>query len=643
MTASARDRLAALSVAAALFAVYAAGASRTIAVGDSGDLVTAAHVLGVPHPTGYPLYVLAGKAWSMLLPVGSVAFRLSLFSAAAAAAACGLLFLLCRRLDTGVPAALAAAGTLAFAPAFWGEATLQRVYALNALFLMAAMLAAWRWWQRRDAPSFALTALIGALGAANHTTMGVFLIAFGLFALASDARAVLRPRPLALAAAATLLGLLPYAHLPLAARRQAPLLWGDPGTWSGFLDIVLRRDFWWRAWVESPADAVTVAADYLASLPQQLTWPGAALAVAGLVAAARRRRALLLLIVLVMAGNLLAMLLHGSSGDLFVWHRYYIPSYAMAALLLGLGVEALPQRGAAAWRALALAVPCWLAVQGWTRFDRSEDQLAEWYARTLLAEVAPHAIVHAADDSVLFPLLYLTLVAGERPDVAVVALGSLPLPAAAALGEGARPIYFTHDPGPLDGGLAALPGGLTYRLVRSGQPTPAPAALPAAPPGVVTAVAAHDDLTQSLLAQYHFMRAVGLEARDWPGARAQLERAAAAAPGDDVLFYRLAVFYLRNGLLDEAAAALAHSARLNPRDLSSSPGVRAAALLEQVRAEQQRVAALEASLDDGGAAPRSPAWHRHRAAQLDARGEARAARAHYRRAADAERDPVVPP
>ena len=43
------------ALAAALFVVYAIGASRTVYVGDSGELATAVHVLGIPHPSGYPL------------------------------------------------------------------------------------------------------------------------------------------------------------------------------------------------------------------------------------------------------------------------------------------------------------------------------------------------------------------------------------------------------------------------------------------------------------------------------------------------------------------------------------------------------------------------------------------------------------
>src|SRR5262245_20285996 len=99
----------ALLVAAGLFVIFALGACPTIYVGDSGELVAAVHGLGIPHPPGSPLYVLAGKLWTLLPPVGSIAYRMSLFSAACAAAACAILYRLCRRLGLDlVPALLAA-------------------------------------------------------------------------------------------------------------------------------------------------------------------------------------------------------------------------------------------------------------------------------------------------------------------------------------------------------------------------------------------------------------------------------------------------------------------------------------------------------------------------------------------------------
>ena len=96
--------LEAAAVGVSTLIAYALGACPTIFVGDSGELVAAVDILGIPHPSGYPLYVMLGKLWTLLLPVGSVAYRMSLFSAACAAAACAVLYHLCRREGVSAPA-----------------------------------------------------------------------------------------------------------------------------------------------------------------------------------------------------------------------------------------------------------------------------------------------------------------------------------------------------------------------------------------------------------------------------------------------------------------------------------------------------------------------------------------------------------
>src|SRR5262249_4408111 len=176
-----KDSLAAAGLAAGVLTVYALGACPTIYVGDSGELVTAVHLLGIPHPTGSPSYVLLGKLWTLGLPAGSIAWRMSLFSAVCAAAACGLLYRLCRTIGLGSIAAVLAALLLAFSPSFWGEANVQRVYALGAVFVVLATTAAWRWHERRDAASLAGAFFLGGLGATAHIFMAGYSLALLLF------------------------------------------------------------------------------------------------------------------------------------------------------------------------------------------------------------------------------------------------------------------------------------------------------------------------------------------------------------------------------------------------------------------------------------------------------------------------------
>ena len=62
------------------FALYAATAVPGVFDGDYGELQYMPRLLGLPHPTGYPSFLLLGWLWSWL-PLGTMAFRLNLFSA----------------------------------------------------------------------------------------------------------------------------------------------------------------------------------------------------------------------------------------------------------------------------------------------------------------------------------------------------------------------------------------------------------------------------------------------------------------------------------------------------------------------------------------------------------------------------------
>jgi hypothetical protein len=89
----------ALACAVALFALYAATLAPTTAFWDTSEYIATAHILGIPHPPGNPLFVLLARAWELLLsPFGlPVAVRINLFSALMSAGAAFFWFLLLHR------------------------------------------------------------------------------------------------------------------------------------------------------------------------------------------------------------------------------------------------------------------------------------------------------------------------------------------------------------------------------------------------------------------------------------------------------------------------------------------------------------------------------------------------------------------
>ncbi len=618
-------------LAAGVFAVYAAGACPTIYVGDSGELVTAVHVLGIPHPSGYPLYVLLGKLWSLAVPLGSIAYRMSLFSAFCAAASVGILHRLCVSLGLQPLAAAFAALLVAFSSSFWAEANVQRVYALNAVFVALATAAAFDWHRSRRSSRLWIAFFCCGLGASNHTFMAVYAFALAAFALFTEPGLVRRPRVWLAGAASFACGLVPYLYLPLRSRANPPLDWGDPETPSRLLAVVLRRDFWPRAWLRGPEDLLPMAADFALGLCHELLWVGAAAAALGVVVGYRRGWPVLLPL-LVMAANLAAVAVHGSRTDIFVWHRYYVPSYLAAAVLAGLGAHMMVERLPRLARPLVLLVPALGLLIGWRANDRSRYRIAEDFSRTLLSTLPPGAHLAANDDNVLFVLTYLHWVENARPDVDLVleGVGGAEL-APLRFDPDDDPLFFTHHPNWNLPQLQVVPVGLVFQTLRAGRPWPPPVVPKAELAGERDPRVPKDYLTQNLIGHFHYMIGVSYESRDWRHAAREFREAASAAPRNDVLFYNLGLIYRRNGLFAEAFAAFERSRAIEPRAIAGNDGARAARQIAELQAEIERLRVIEAEVATqiGG----ESIGRLELADRLDQRGEQLAARGHRLREA----------
>jgi len=107
----------------------------TVLEGDKALFQYTPYVLGVTYPTGFPLYILLGKLWLTLFPIGDIAWRMNFFSALCAAAALPLLYAAIRRLLENRWAALTTVLIFATLPTFWHWSTVAKTYPLNMLLL----------------------------------------------------------------------------------------------------------------------------------------------------------------------------------------------------------------------------------------------------------------------------------------------------------------------------------------------------------------------------------------------------------------------------------------------------------------------------------------------------------------------------
>jgi len=409
------------------FALYLRTLLPSVGQADTFEFQVIVPRLGVAHPTGYPLYVLLGKLFT-LLPLNNVAWRVNLASAVFATSAVLVVYLILLRLTSSLSAQgvarwlppFLAALAFAFSATFWSQAVVAEVYALHNL-LVAVILwllllpptggdrgGATRRWQ-------AIFFLIG-LSLTNHLTTALLLPAVAL-GLAWE-RPRLRFRDWLVAGTLLLLGLAVYLFIPL---RWPALNHGEWMTAREFFAYVTGGQFHgalrlqgWR----DPTRWVIVGR----LMQQPFGWVGLALAAVGMVELAlRQKRALALTGV-----TFLAFAFYGLSYYVPDISVFILPAHLILALWIGAGIALLtrliPRLGP--FVALLALLPLSLIWTNLPLVDQSRDRGDyAWGQYVLSLPLAENSAV-LADVEKFAPLYYLQQIEGVRPDLDLILLGS---------------------------------------------------------------------------------------------------------------------------------------------------------------------------------------------------------------------------
>jgi hypothetical protein len=235
---------------------------------DASEYIATAHILGIPHPPGNPLFVVLGRTWSLLLaPTGlPVAVRINLLAAATSAAAAGFYFLVAHRLLKGllrdwgtrgsagtpginrepeagsetsaegwIPQLGAGLSVLVSATAFtvWNQSTVnEKVYTVSVAIIAAVIWLVLRWMDRRTEEG-GMRYLLGAfylmaLGSTNHLMSVLPLPAVLLFVVLVGPAVFLRRAFWVRLVPLVVVGLSFNFFLPIRAAEDPVINEGDP-------------------------------------------------------------------------------------------------------------------------------------------------------------------------------------------------------------------------------------------------------------------------------------------------------------------------------------------------------------------------------------------------------------------------------
>jgi hypothetical protein len=426
--------LGAAGVFVVLLAVYHATLIPTVVDQDSGELVAAAHVLGIPHPTGYPLWALLGRAFDYLPVGGTSAYRVAMLSAVSTAAAGAIVAALGAGLAGAVvPGMLAGLAFGLWFPA-WSQAVRAEVYGLTALLVALSLAALLKWNRDRSPRNLAWFSLACGFVSMHHRT--AMLAVAPALVMAVVLTLPRRARSYIAAGALFLAPFFLYAYLPLRAATDPPANWSDPVTWGRFWDHVLASQYTGYAFSHSLSQMAAQAEKLTPEMLLVSPWLAGLLAVIGLPLIAwgvgdwtRKQPEIGWSLA---AGSALLcfwVLQWGETTDLKV---FFHPLGEIVALwwAAGLGCLAgvLPKSrtGQTPVVALGLVVCGMLLVGNWGRADQSNlwQHRDRWAA--MLSELEQNAIFISDNDVPSFATMYLQTVEGMRPDVALVRVVPLP-------------------------------------------------------------------------------------------------------------------------------------------------------------------------------------------------------------------------
>ncbi len=375
--------------------------------GDSAELSLCARLLGLPHSTGYPLYLTLAHFFQSLVPVGSVAWRMQLLSAVFAAAAIAALTRVLLELRVPPGLATGAALGLAFTPTFWRHAIVAEVYSLHALLVSGVLLLFLRWSATLRTRDFYAACGLYAVSFGNHLLMVTLLPAIAVLVLRAEPRAFVEVPRLVRVLLLIALGASQYLLvLRLGSDPATPYRAAEIGDYRSFFDFVTGAKFHAAMFAFSAEEVL------LRRLPMYLetTWsefgPWIGLAPVGVGVLGRSR-----------AGSLLGFAFLGNLAfalgyDISDLGAYFIASHLVAAVWIGVGLAWTARGAPRVARACAVAIPLVLAVVHMRAVERERDSQDGRRMRLLAEELGEPALVLAGYHDYQF-LLYLKLVEGK--------------------------------------------------------------------------------------------------------------------------------------------------------------------------------------------------------------------------------------
>ncbi len=485
------DHIAAPLIFLAGFFLYLTTLCPSVYFGDSGELLAASYTLSIPHPTGFPLYLLLSKVFG-LLPSGTYAFRVNLLSALFGAAVPALAFMSIRAYInkqeegfTGFVLPVIASLLLVFSFTLWSQSTIARIYSMNGFF---CALALYLFISACNSPGknikhIYMLAFITGAGAGLHLTFVVFSLLLWGYIVFKNHTFVKQRLPVIILLFLT--GLSSYLYIIIRAAASPVIMWQEFGSISDFISYFTQQQYTHKIASRSSAGFLAFLSHTKNILLREFTPAGFIIFIAGAAWAFKKRFKYNTLFLLLFFANIIILALYGHSRDLNLSFRYYIPSYIIQAFYIFLFFRYLflsiktPVPAAVISLTVLLYLLAAPVPENYFKNNKSNNHMARNYPKDILEPMKKNSYLFTSGDNQIYTIAYYKYVKGKKKDTVIFdntntifkdidrlieKSGSTKTIAniVTAFKQGLAPLYSTADPG--SNFIRALNNGYVLRL-----------------------------------------------------------------------------------------------------------------------------------------------------------------------------------
>ncbi|HMQ67847.1 MAG TPA: DUF2723 domain-containing protein [Ignavibacteria bacterium] len=427
------------------FIVYVITLAPTVTFIDSGELATVAAKLGVAHPTGYPLFTVLGRVFT-LLPIGDEIYRLNLMSAFISSAALFMFFNLMSFLlgnkfaggdsnadykilpdDIVYNISLATVFILAFSRTFWDTANAIEVYSLHTFFLITDIYLILKacTYDAKDKNSYILKerywllyAFVLGLSFTNHLS-SIFLSVGSLYLyFAVNGFNKISFRRILVLIIPFLIGYSFYIYLFIRADNNV-LSWGYPHNFANFWRHFTGKQFsiWMFSSFENAGKQFTY---FTKSYPVEFFYIPLLIAIPGMFELFKKSKKLFYFTALLFG----FCVLYAINYDIYDIDSYFLLAFIVTSIWFGFGLMFILKRLKDNVKSVSIAMIFIFLIplsQNFSKVDESKNYFVEEYTLNLFESASENAIIFSTQwDFWISSSFYQQFVKNIRPDIVVI-------------------------------------------------------------------------------------------------------------------------------------------------------------------------------------------------------------------------------